>query len=38
MPLLERKLFKRSKPPPDLDPNEELFYCKATHEVFRQYE
>lgn len=38
MPLLDRKDFKRVEPPKDLDPNEDLFYCKATQEVFRQYE
>ncbi|KFM78225.1 Bromodomain adjacent to zinc finger domain protein 1A, partial [Stegodyphus mimosarum] len=38
MPLLERKAFERIKPPKDLDPNEDLFYCKVTHEVFREYE
>lgn len=38
MPLIDKKPFVRQKPPPDLKPNEELFYCKLTHEVFREYE
>ncbi|XP_067132967.1 bromodomain adjacent to zinc finger domain protein 1A isoform X2 [Centruroides vittatus] len=38
MPLLGKHLFVRKDPPNDLDPNEELFYCKLTHEVFRSYE
>ncbi|KAF8795755.1 bromodomain adjacent to zinc finger domain protein 1A-like isoform X4 [Argiope bruennichi] len=38
MPLKDRKPFKRLKPPKDLKPDEELFYLKATHEVFRNYD
>lgn len=38
MPLIDKKPFVRQKPPPDLKPDEELFYCKLTHEVFREYE
>lgn len=38
MPLLGKHLFVRKEPPNDLDPDEELFYCKLTHEVFRSYE
>ncbi|GFY57665.1 bromodomain adjacent to zinc finger domain protein 1A [Trichonephila inaurata madagascariensis] len=38
MPLKDRKPFKRLKPPKDLKPDEELFYVKATHEVFRNYD
>ncbi|XP_064148462.1 bromodomain adjacent to zinc finger domain protein 1A isoform X3 [Loxodonta africana] len=38
MPLLHRKPFVRQKPPPDLRPDEEVFYCKVTNEIFRHYE
>ncbi|XP_040925176.1 bromodomain adjacent to zinc finger domain protein 1A isoform X2 [Betta splendens] len=38
MPLLHRKAFIRQKPPADLRPDEEVFLCKITHEVFRTYD
>ncbi|XP_015248022.1 PREDICTED: bromodomain adjacent to zinc finger domain protein 1A [Cyprinodon variegatus] len=38
MPLLHRKPFVRQKPPADLRPEEEVFLCKITHEVFRTYD
>ncbi|XP_071463930.1 bromodomain adjacent to zinc finger domain protein 1A isoform X3 [Marmota flaviventris] len=38
MPLLHRKPFVRQKPPVDLRPDEEVFYCKVTNEIFRHYE
>lgn len=38
MPLLHRKAFIRQNPPSDLRPDEEVFLCKITHEVFRTYE
>ncbi|KAL6084872.1 hypothetical protein STEG23_019646, partial [Scotinomys teguina] len=38
MPLLHRKPFVRQKPPGDLRPDEEVFYCKVTNEVFRHYD
>ncbi|WAR18255.1 BAZ1A-like protein [Mya arenaria] len=38
MPLLRRQPFHREKPPPDLHPDEEVFFCKLTREVFRDYE
>ncbi|KAG8184175.1 hypothetical protein JTE90_010214 [Oedothorax gibbosus] len=38
MPMKDRKPFKRTKPPKDLKPDEELFYLKATHEIFRNYD
>ncbi|XP_061598939.1 bromodomain adjacent to zinc finger domain protein 1A isoform X2 [Cololabis saira] len=38
MPLLHRKAFVRQKPPADLRPDEEVFLCKITHEVFRTYD
>ncbi|XP_069119018.1 bromodomain adjacent to zinc finger domain protein 1A-like [Argopecten irradians] len=38
MPLLRRQPFHREKPPPDLDGNEEVFHCKLTNEIFRDYE
>uniref|UniRef100_H3CA71 Bromodomain adjacent to zinc finger domain, 1A n=1 Tax=Tetraodon nigroviridis TaxID=99883 RepID=H3CA71_TETNG len=37
MPLLHRKPFTRQKPPADLRPDEEVFLCKITYEVFRSY-
>lgn len=38
MPLLHRKAFVRQRPPADLRPDEEVFLCKITHEIFRTYE
>lgn len=38
MPLLHRKPFVSQKPPADLRPDEEVFYCKVTNEIFRHYE
>ncbi|KAM9354471.1 bromodomain adjacent to zinc finger domain protein 1A isoform 1-T2 [Pholidichthys leucotaenia] len=38
MPLLHRRPFIRQKPPADLRPNEEVFLCKITHEIFRTYD
>ncbi|XP_034001977.1 bromodomain adjacent to zinc finger domain protein 1A, partial [Trematomus bernacchii] len=38
MPLLHRKAFIRQKPPEDLKPEEEVFLCKITHEIFRGYD
>eukprot|EP00118_Oscarella_pearsei_P006727 m.30942 g.30942 ORF g.30942 m.30942 type:complete len:325 (+) comp31418_c0_seq3:350-1324(+) len=38
MPLLNKKPFVQSAPPADLNPDEEIFVCKATNEVFRDYE
>lgn len=38
MPLLRRQPFHREKAPPDLKPDEEVFFCKITKEVFRDYE
>ncbi|XP_038584080.1 bromodomain adjacent to zinc finger domain protein 1A-like [Micropterus salmoides] len=38
MPLLHRKAFIRQRPPADLRPDEEVFLCKITHEVFRSYD
>ena len=38
MPLLHRKLFNPIPPPPDLDPDEEVFHCPLTNEIFRDYE
>ncbi|XP_024857996.1 bromodomain adjacent to zinc finger domain protein 1A isoform X2 [Kryptolebias marmoratus] len=38
MPLLHRKAFIRQRPPADLRPDEEVFLCKITHEVFRTYD
>ncbi|XP_074641333.1 bromodomain adjacent to zinc finger domain protein 1A-like [Tubulanus polymorphus] len=38
MPLLRRQPFVRKKPPADLRPDEEVFFCKLTNEIFRDYE
>ena len=38
MPLLRKQPFKRSPPPRDLRMEEEIFFCEATKEVFRDYE
>ncbi|KAJ7417206.1 hypothetical protein WISP_65989 [Willisornis vidua] len=38
MPLLHRKPFVRVKPPADLRPDERVFYCRVTNEIFRNYE
>ncbi|XP_071081443.1 bromodomain adjacent to zinc finger domain protein 1A-like [Haliotis cracherodii] len=38
MPLLRRQPFHKQKPPPNLRPDEEVFHCKLTNEVFRDYE
>ncbi|XP_034783959.2 bromodomain adjacent to zinc finger domain protein 1A [Acipenser ruthenus] len=38
MPLLHRKPFVRQKPPMNLKPAEEVFHCKVTNEIFRDYD
>ncbi|XP_059088369.1 bromodomain adjacent to zinc finger domain protein 1A-like [Tigriopus californicus] len=38
MPLLRKNPFQRAKPPRDLRPEEEVFFCEATKEIFRDYE
>ncbi|XP_071665496.1 bromodomain adjacent to zinc finger domain protein 1A isoform X2 [Patagioenas fasciata] len=38
MPLLHRKPFVRVKPPADLRPDERVFYCRVTNEIFRDYD
>ncbi|XP_054653508.1 bromodomain adjacent to zinc finger domain protein 1A [Dunckerocampus dactyliophorus] len=38
MPLLHRRAFIRQEPPADLSPDEEVFLCRITHEVFRSYD
>uniref|UniRef100_A0A8C3G337 Bromodomain adjacent to zinc finger domain protein 1A n=1 Tax=Cyclopterus lumpus TaxID=8103 RepID=A0A8C3G337_CYCLU len=38
MPLLHRRAFTRQRPPGDLRPDEEVFLCKITHEIFRSYD
>ncbi|XP_068456585.1 bromodomain adjacent to zinc finger domain protein 1A [Clinocottus analis] len=38
MPLLHRRAFTRQRAPEDLRPDEEVFLCKITHEVFRSYD
>ncbi|XP_033896462.3 bromodomain adjacent to zinc finger domain protein 1A-like isoform X1 [Acipenser ruthenus] len=38
MPLLHRKPFVRQKPPLNLKPAEEVFHCKVTNEIFRDYD
>ncbi|XP_057716248.1 bromodomain adjacent to zinc finger domain protein 1A isoform X2 [Corythoichthys intestinalis] len=38
MPLLHKKAFVRQEPPADLRPDEEVFLCRITHEIFRTYD
>ena len=38
MPLLHKQKFNRKTIPPNLDPNEEIFFCKLTQEIFLDYE
>ncbi|ELT88139.1 hypothetical protein CAPTEDRAFT_221184 [Capitella teleta] len=38
MPLLKRQPFVKSKPPPGLQPDDEVFFCEATKEIFTDYE
>ena len=38
MPLLHNTPFKPEPPPSDLKPDEEVFLCRPTQEVFRDYE
>jgi bromodomain adjacent to zinc finger domain protein 1A len=38
MPLLKKRPFKKRDPPPGLEPDDEVFYCEATKEVFRDYD
>ncbi|XP_075281440.1 bromodomain adjacent to zinc finger domain protein 1A isoform X1 [Opisthocomus hoazin] len=38
MPLLHRKPFVREKPPADLRPDERVFHCRITNEIFRNYD
>lgn len=38
MPLLNRKAFRTDPPPSDLKENEEIFVCRQTNEVYRDYE
>uniref|UniRef100_A0A8C4XE30 Bromodomain adjacent to zinc finger domain protein 1A n=1 Tax=Erpetoichthys calabaricus TaxID=27687 RepID=A0A8C4XE30_ERPCA len=38
MPLLHRKPFVRRKVPSDLRLDEEVFHCKFTNEIFRDYD
>ncbi|XP_059474991.1 bromodomain adjacent to zinc finger domain protein 1A [Neocloeon triangulifer] len=38
MPLLRKKQFEPIKAPKDLRPDEEVFFCSLTGEIFRDYE
>jgi len=38
MPLLRRQPFVPNPPPPDLQANDEVFYCPLTKEVFKDFE
>jgi len=38
MPLMHRKPFHPIESPNDLDPDEEVFHCTLTNEIFRDYE
>ena len=38
MPLLKKNKFIPQKPPKDLGPDDEVFFCEATKEVFKDYD
>ena len=38
MPLLKKQPFEKVKPPDTLKPDDEVFHCEATNEVFTDYE
>lgn len=38
MPLLRKQPFHRQQPPAGLKPDDEVFHCKLTNEVFKDYE
>jgi bromodomain adjacent to zinc finger domain protein 1A len=38
MPLLHKKPFSPEQFPADLREDEEVFFCKLTGEIFRDYE
>jgi len=38
MPLLRKKKFTPNKAPESLKPDDEVFYCELTGEVFINYE
>ncbi len=38
MPLLRKQPFQRKRPDRDLRPDDEVFLCEATKEVFRDYD
>jgi len=38
MPLLKKKPFVCEEPPDNLEPDDLVFYCKLTGEVFTDYE
>lgn len=38
MPLLRKQPFHPQSPPTDLHPNDDVFHCKLTNEIFRDYE
>ena len=38
MPLLRKKPFIPDKQPPSLKPDDEVFYCEYTGEIFTDYE
>ena len=38
MPLLRKQPFEKTKAPANLKPEDEVFHCEATNEVFTEYE
>ena len=38
MPLLRKQPFVKSQPPAGLKPEDEVFFCETTKEVFQDYE
>ena len=38
MPLLHKQKFIKKEVPENLDPNDDIFFCKLTQEIFLDYE
>jgi len=38
MPMLKKKQFEPVEPPEGLKDDDEVFYCKQTNEIFKDYE
>jgi hypothetical protein len=38
MPLLHKQKFIKKEVPENLDPNDDILFCKLTQEIFIEYE